>query len=112
MKILIAALCLMFIVLQWRFWMGNGGIRELNQTRNEAIRLTKELTEQRDINTALRAEVTDLVDGVGEIEERARAELGMVGPNEIFYQFVGVKNEAVSDNLAQREPVEAGRPEQ
>lgn len=102
----------MFIVLQWRFWMGNGGIRELNQTRNEAIRLTKELTEQRDINTALRAEVTDLVDGVGEIEERARAELGMVGPNEIFYQFVGVKNEAVSDNLAQREPVEATRPEQ
>ena len=112
LKILIAALCLLFVVLQWRFWTGNGGIRELNQTRNEVIRLRKELAEQRDVNTALRAEVTDLVDGVGEIEERARAELGMVGPNETFYQFVGVKDAPVSDNLAQSEPAKVTTPVQ
>ena len=60
----------------------------------------------------LRAEVTDLVDGVGEIEERARAELGMVGPNEIFYQFVGVREKPVSDNLAQSKPLQDAIPVQ
>lgn len=106
LKILIAALCLLFVMLQWRFWMGNGGIRELNQTRDEVVKLSKSLAGQRDINTALRAEVTDLVDGVGEIEERARSELGMVGPNETFYQFVGVKEKNISDNLAQNKTPE------
>lgn len=102
----------MFVMLQWRFWMGNGGIRELNQARDEVISLSKSLAGQRDINTALRAEVTDLVDGVGEIEERARAELGMVGPDETFYQFVGVKEENVSDNLAQNKPIQETAPVQ
>lgn len=81
--------------------MGNGGIRELNQIRLEARNLSETLKKQRDINTALRAEVTDLVDGVGEIEERARSELGMVGPGETFYQFISAKDDPVSDNLAQ-----------
>ena len=112
MKIIIAALCLLFVMLQWRFWMGDGGIRELNQTRNEVIELNSTLADQRDINTALRAEVTDLVDGVSEIEERARSELGMVGPDETFYQFVGVKERPVDDNLAQSEPVVPDTPVQ
>ncbi len=112
MKILIAALCILFVVLQWRFWLGNGGIRELSQSRQEVARLSADLKKQRDINTALRAEVTDLVDGVGEIEERARSELGMIGPNETFYQFVGERQEPVSDNLAQGAMVQETNPVQ
>ena len=100
MKALIAVLLILLVVLQWRFWLGDGGMRELKQNRVEVEKLTATLNEQRDVNTALRAEVTDLVDGVGEIEERARAELGMVGPDETFYQFVGTKAEVASDNLA------------
>ncbi len=100
MKALIAALMVLFVALQWRFWLGDGGIRELKQTTAEVQKLTESLNQQRDVNTALRAEVTDLVDGVGEIEERARAELGMVGPDETFYQFVGTKAEVATDNLA------------
>jgi cell division protein FtsB len=100
LKALIAALIVLLAVLQWRFWLGNGGIRELQQTTAEVQNLTETLQQQRDVNTALRAEVTDLVDGVGEIEERARAELGMVGPDETFYQFVGTKAEVATDNLA------------
>ncbi len=100
MKALIAALAIMFVVLQWRFWVGNGSVRELRQTRSEVQKLRVELNEQRDINTALRAEVTDLVDGVGEIEERARGELGMIGQDETFYQFVGTRAETAADNIA------------
>lgn len=101
MKALIAALAVLFVVLQWRFWVGDGSVRELSQTRSEVQKLRVELNEQRDVNTALRAEVTDLVDGVGEIEERARAELGMIRDDETFYQFVGTRpEEAAADNIA------------
>lgn len=100
MKALIAALAVLFVVLQWRFWVGDGSVREVRQTRTEVQKLRTELNEQRDVNTALRAEVTDLVDGVGEIEERARAELGMIGEDEAFYQFVGTRPEAPADNIA------------
>ena len=35
----------------------------------------------------LRAELHDLRDGLEMVEERARAEIGMVKPNEIFVQL-------------------------
>lgn len=101
MKFLITALAILLILLQWRLWIGDGGVRQVNQAKAEAMSLSQELTKQQDVNTALRAEVADLAEGVGEIEERARSELGMIGQDETFYQFVGEKSEAPSDNLAQ-----------
>jgi len=95
----------MFVVLQWRLWVGDGSVREVRQTRSEVQKLTTELNEQRDVNTALRAEVKDLVDGVGEIEERARSELGMIEKDETFYQFVGTRAEVPADNIAEIKPV-------
>jgi cell division protein FtsB len=37
----------------------------------------------------LDAEVRDLKQGTGAIEERARNDLGMIKPGEVFYQVVG-----------------------
>jgi cell division protein FtsB len=39
-------------------------------------------------NQQLHAEVLDLKQGIDAIEERARHDLGMVKPNETFYQLV------------------------
>jgi cell division protein FtsB len=39
-------------------------------------------------NSRLAAEVQDLKSGTAAIEERARSDLGMIGPNETFYQVV------------------------
>jgi cell division protein FtsB len=39
-------------------------------------------------NRQLHAEVLDLKQGIAAIEERARHDLGMVKPNETFYQLV------------------------
>ena len=94
----------MLVVLQARLWFGDGGLHEVSRAKKEVDRLSGEVARQRDVNLALRAEVTDLGNGLGEIEERARAELGMIGADETFYQFVGKKNDAVSgDTLAQRQ---------
>ncbi|OED39613.1 hypothetical protein AB833_14535 [Chromatiales bacterium (ex Bugula neritina AB1)] len=101
LRIFIAALVVVAVLLQWRFWLGDGGIRELSQSGEALTVLAEELAAQQDINTALRAEVVDLAEGVGEIEERARSELGMIGSEEVFYQFVGTRNDEPGGNLAQ-----------
>ena len=100
MKVLIGVLAMMFLLLQWRLWVGDGGVREIEQYQSEIKTLSGTLEEQQDINSALRAEVKDLEQGHGEIEERARSELGMIGEGETFYQFVGEKVSIPSDNLA------------
>ena len=104
MKILISVLAVMFFVLQWRLWVGDGGVREVQLYQSEIMELGERLETQKDINSALRAKVTDLEEGHGEIEDRARAELGMIGEGETFYQFVGEKVDLTpglaQDNLA------------
>jgi len=58
------------------------------------MRLRQQLKEQKQHNQAaqlanerLGAELNDLKDGLEMVEERARAEIGMVKPNEIFVQI-------------------------
>jgi len=89
LKKLIFLLLIMLLALQWRWWFGDGGIHEVRRYQREVERLAIELEEQTDINRALAAEVRDLKEGLGEIEARARAELGMIRKDETFYQFVG-----------------------
>ena len=88
MKVLLIALIIVFAGLQVRLWFGDGSIQEVwrlrtevDASRNEVIRLTQR-------NQALAAEVADLKSGIEAIEERARADLGMVGQGESFFQFV------------------------
>lgn len=106
MKLLIGGLIALLVVLQARLWFGDGGLHEVSRAKQEVTRLKGELASQRDVNLALRAEVTDLGNGLGEIEERARSELGMIGGDETFYQFVGQKHDVIADDtIAQRKPV-------
>ena len=49
--------------------------------------LQSEIEVAEKINAQLQAEVSDLKDGIDMVEERARFELGMVKPNEIFVQI-------------------------
>ncbi|MDR2031960.1 MAG: cell division protein FtsB [Azoarcus sp.] len=80
----ILVLVLLLAVLQYPLWLGRGGWlrvweieKELHAQREQNI-----LLEQR--NARLDAEVSDLKTGTDAIEERARYDLGLVRPNEIF----------------------------
>jgi cell division protein FtsB len=88
MRFLALVLVVLIAALQYPLWFGKGGWmrvweldRELQQQRasNEKLR-------QR--NAALEAEVRDLKNGYDAIEERARNELGMTKPDEIFYEVL------------------------
>ena len=88
MRLLAFALVLLIALIQNPLWFGKGGwlrVWELD-SQVEAQRQTNSELATR--NAALDAEVVDLKQGYEAIEERARAELGMVKQDEIFFQLL------------------------
>jgi cell division protein FtsB len=88
MKWLLIALAAILVLLQYRVWLSDDGVREVARL-NEAVAAQRaeneRLTER---NRQLAAEVRDLKSGMAALEERARSELGMVAGGETFYQVV------------------------
>jgi cell division protein FtsB len=88
MRILLAILLLILILLQLKMWFGEGGfsdVRRLEQRVEEQVKENETLAQR---NRELQAEVEDLRQGLGAVEERARSELGLIRENEEFYQVV------------------------
>ena len=100
MKVLVAALLVLLLMLQYRLWFGEGSIQEVSRLRTEAEQGRAEVIRLNSRNQALAAEVADLKRGLEAIEERARAELGMISEGETFYQFVleAGENSSESEN--------------
>ena len=91
MKFLAAGLVIVLVLLQYRLWLGDGGMREVHRLRAEIEVQRDQNSELKERNRTLVAEVQDLKKGTVAIEERARTDLGMVGPGETFYQVVEPK---------------------
>jgi cell division protein FtsB len=74
-------------IIQAQLWLGKGGVPTVAELER-ALREQKAENEEahRKIDQ-LSAEVNDLKEGLNMVEERARNELGMVKPNEIFVQI-------------------------
>jgi cell division protein FtsB len=88
MKYLAAALLVVLVLLQYRLWFGQGGMREVGRLRAEIAAQRDENETLRERNRTLAAEVQDLKKGTVAIEERARTDLGMIGKSETFFQVV------------------------
>jgi cell division protein FtsB len=87
-KILAGILGALIVVIQFPLWLGKGGwlrVWELDQ-QVSAQRAQNAKLEAR--NAGIAAEVRDLKQGLEAIEERARYELGLVRPDEVFFQTV------------------------
>ena len=88
MKILAGVLGALIVVIQFPLWLGKGGwlrVWDLDQ-QVAAQRAQNAKLEAR--NAGIAAEVRDLKQGLEAIEERARYELGLVRPDEVFFQTV------------------------
>src|ERR1700726_1786301 len=88
MRIFAAALGIALVLLQYRLWIGDQGLREVSRLQAQVDAQASANREQGERNRQLIAEVTDLKVGLPPLEERARSELGMVGNSEPFYQVV------------------------
>jgi len=88
MKWLAAALAVAIILLQYRVWLSEDGVRQLVRLRQAVAAQSAENGQLAERNRQLAAEVRDLKTGLEALEERARSDLGMISRNETFYQVV------------------------
>jgi cell division protein FtsB len=86
-RVVPAALIALLVILHGQLWFGRGSVPSV-------ARLVRQLDEQQvknasaaRFNERLSAEISDLREGLEIVEERARAELGMVKVNEIYVQI-------------------------
>jgi cell division protein FtsB len=94
MRIFAVVLGVAVVLLQYRVWVSDRGVREVSRLTAAVEAQAAANIEQRERNRQLVAEVNDLKGGLTALEERARSELGMVGNSETFYQVVTVATPA------------------
>jgi len=82
------ALVGLLALFQYSLWLGDGGALDVWRLERAIAAQRAENAELRQRNRRLEAEVVDLKEGLEAVEERARRELGMIGPGETFYQVV------------------------
>ena len=85
MRMLLMVLLVLLILVQLRFWQEVREFNNLQQLLNEQLAENEQLQQR---NAALAAEVEDLRSGLAAVEERARAELGLIADDEEFYLIV------------------------
>jgi len=88
MRWLILLLLMLLGLLQYRIWVGEGSLAEVHALRDEIRQQAAELSQMRERNAALRAEVESLRRGYDALEERARSELGMIKRGEVYLQLI------------------------
>ena len=81
-------LLLLLVGLQLKLWSAHGGMHEVDALRASIKKQADENTRLQQRNQALAADVADLKHGDQAVEARARTELGLIKPGEVFYQVV------------------------
>jgi cell division protein FtsB len=85
---ILVALAIIALTLQGQLWFSSAGFSK-TQSLRAAVAEQKAQNEVLSIrNFALEAEVVNLKQSSEAAEERARTDLGMIGPKETFYQVV------------------------
>jgi cell division protein FtsB len=76
----------LLVIFQAQLWLGRGSIPNVRQMERDLSEQLARNEQAKSRNEQLQAEVRDLKEGLEIVEEKARTELGMVKPNEIFVQ--------------------------
>lgn len=88
MRLILLTLVVLFALIQYPLWFGNGGwlaVWDLQQKVSEQRAANEGLRAR---NKAMEAEVEDLRTGQQASEERARRELGLMHDREVFVQIL------------------------
>jgi cell division protein FtsB len=88
MRLIIYSMFALLIAIQYPLWLGKGGwfkVHEMERQLKEQQELNQALALR---NTKLAGDVADLKTGTRAIEERARAEHGMIKQGEYFIQIL------------------------
>ena len=83
-RLIPAFLILLLLVIHAQLWFGRGSVPSVAQMQQKLEAQKAANAQAQQANERLASEVRDLKEGLEMVEERARMELGMVKPNEIF----------------------------
>ncbi|MEW5056965.1 MAG: septum formation initiator family protein [Cycloclasticus sp.] len=93
MRALLVILVVLFGFLQYKLWIAEGRLQNLWQLEQRIDTLRSENKALLQRNNALHAEIQNLKSGQDVIEEKARQELGLIGKDETFFQYIEIENE-------------------
>ncbi|HQR99245.1 MULTISPECIES: septum formation initiator family protein [unclassified Polaromonas] len=86
-RVVPALLIALLVIVHAQLWIGRGSLTSVNEMQRRLSEQTVKNAQAQADNERLAAEVKDLREGLEMVEEKARQELGMVKPNEIFVQI-------------------------
>lgn len=84
MKFTALLLGLALLAVQGQFWFGPRSVSEVSTLREQLQAQQQANEEARQRVVRLRAELKDLREGLEMVEEKARGELGLIRPDEIY----------------------------
>jgi cell division protein FtsB len=91
-----ALLVALLVLIHAQLWFGRGSVRSVAALRQQLDAQKSANAQAQLANERLASEVRDLKEGTEMVEERARMELGMVKPNEIYVQVARDPSAAAS----------------
>lgn len=94
-------LIVLTVALQVKLRYGQGGHQDVANLQDRVAKQRDENQQLKSRNQELAADVKDLQSGGEAIEERARLELGMIKPGEVFYQVIDTDPNAPSESAPQ-----------
>ena len=77
----------LLVIVHAQLWFGRGSVPSVAHMVEQLSAQNQQNQQALLANNRLAAEVRDLKEGLEMIEEKARLELGMVKPNEIYVQI-------------------------
>lgn len=104
MRWLTLVLGALLLLIQYPLWFGKGGWLKAWEAERQVIVLREANDKLAHRNDALAAEVLDLRQGDDAVTERARSDLGMIGPRELFFRIVPDQPGRASDGDARVQP--------
>jgi len=86
-RLIPVVLLALLAALHGQLWLGRGSIARVSEMQRQIAEQKAANANASLVNARLNSEVHDLKEGIDMVEEKARSELGMVKPNEIYVQY-------------------------
>ena len=88
MKWMLGILIILLAALQYRLWISEGSLADVNRLEREIKIQQADNSRLRERNRILAVEVEDLKTGLDSVEERARNDICMIKKDETFFMIL------------------------
>jgi cell division protein FtsB len=88
MNKIIFVLSIFIIFLSYKFFFSDTSYSSYKELKNQVLVLEEQNTKFNERIEILKAEIKNLQEGLGVVEEKARNELGLIKEKETFYQIL------------------------